>query len=145
MRTGKQETAEEHAGEAQICIIDGDQGVRESIGVLLGTLGVSVIGFPSPEAFLDWLKKDQPSLLITELIFSGMNGFELKETLDLQGFQFPVIGITGELTTVRRKRATRSGFLDLIEKPFMSELILSRTREALGISPRIGIRNPHQA
>lgn len=135
MRARNRQDAENQFITAPVCIIDRDLGVRDSTSVLLGTLGVGVIVFPAPEPFLDWMESCQPSLLITELAFPGMTGFELKEVLDTRGLQIPVIGLTGEMTVEDRRRATQSGFLDLIEKPFMSELVLTRVRETLGIPP----------
>jgi FixJ family two-component response regulator len=142
MRTRQQEDARNPPIAAPVCVIDSDEGVRDSISVLLGTLGLRVVVFPAPEAFLDWIETGQPSLLITELMLSGMNGFELKEVLETRGLRFPVIGLTGELSTARKRRAVRSGFLDLIEKPFMSQLVLARVQEALGTSLRSDARSP---
>jgi FixJ family two-component response regulator len=142
MGARKQSNANDQAGTDPVCVIDSDLGVRDSISVLLGTLGLSVIVFPAPEDFLDWLKDCPPNLLITELTFPGMSGFELKEVLDTRGHDIPVIGLTSEVSLATRKRATRSGFFDLIEKPFMSELLLNRVRETLGIRPRNAVQGP---
>ena len=116
------------------CVIDGDQGIRNSLQVLLGTLGVTAVTFSTAEEFLDRLNGEMPSFLITELALPGMTGFELKEALDRKGAQIPVIGLTSYAGPQIKEEAFRLGFLDLIEKPFVYWMVVERIQKTLGIA-----------
>ena len=120
--------------EGAVCVIDGDQGIRNSLYMLLGTLGVSVVTFPTAEEFLDRLNGERPSFLITELTLPGMSGLMLKESLDGLGIQVPVIGLTVEADRRMKEEASRLGFLELVEKPFVYWSVVERVRQALAIS-----------
>lgn len=118
--------------EGAVCVVDADQGIRNSIFMLLGTLGIRGVTFSTAEEFLDRLNGETPSFLITELALPGMSGFELKEALNGEGVQIPTIGLTGEEARKNRKKAVRLGFLELVEKPFVYWSIVERVQETLG-------------
>lgn len=117
--------------QGAICVIDGDQGVRNSLFMLLRTLGLSVATFPTAEEFLDRTGTEKPAFLITEIALPGMSGFELKEKLDRKGISIPTIGLTCEGTREERKAATRLGFLDLVEKPFVYWTVVERVQQTV--------------
>lgn len=116
-----------------VCVIDGDQGVRNSLRTLLGTLGVEVRAFSRAEEFLLWVERGRPSCLITEVSLSGMSGFELMDTLRAKGVRLPTIGVTLEADPENIREAARVGLLDLVEKPFVYRPVVERVREALGL------------
>ena len=116
-------------------MIDGDQGIRNSLYMLLGTLGIRAATFSTAEEFLDRLNGERPSFLITELTLPGMNGFELKEALDQKGIQIPVIGLTSEAGRQKEQEASRLGFLELVEKPFVYWRVVERIRMSVPHSP----------
>jgi FixJ family two-component response regulator len=117
-----------------VCVIDGDQGIRDSLHMLLGTLGVSVLSFSTAEEFLDQVSGEGPSLIITELALPGMSGLELKAVLNGKGIQTPVIGLTGEASRRSREEASRMGFLELVEKPFVYWSVLERVQQTLDVT-----------
>jgi FixJ family two-component response regulator len=119
--------------QGAVCVIDGDQGIRHSLYMLLGTLGVRVIAFSTAEDFLDCLNSERPAFLITELALPGMSGFELKEALDDQGIQIPVMGLTADVDPGNGREASRLGFLDLVEKPFVYWSIVEQVQQAMGL------------
>ncbi len=115
--------------DGTVCVIDGDQGIRNSLYMLLGTLGLRASTFATAEDFLDRLGSERPSFLIVELGLPGIGGFELKQILDDRGVRIPVIGLTGEVNSAMRTRAYRLGFLDLVEKPFVYWSVVKRVGE----------------
>ena len=132
MKTETHEKRAEYSLDGAVCVVDADQGIRNSLYMLLGTLGIKAVTFPTAEEFLDRLNGEKPSFLITELALPGMSGFELKEALNGEGIQIPVIGLTGEEARRNRKKAVRLGFLELVEKPFVYWSIVERVRQTLG-------------
>ena len=118
--------------EGAVCVIDGDEGIRHSLYVLMGTLGLPAATFRTAEEFLEKLGTDRPCFLITELSLPGMDGFDLKRTLDDRGILVPVIAMTGEANSAKELETSRLGFLELVEKPFVYWRLVERVREAAG-------------
>ena len=114
-----------------VCVIDGDEGIRNSICTLLGTLGIRAVPFPSAEEFLEKAAGQRPQFLILELALPGMSGFELKEKLNEQGLKIPCIALTAESNRRKRREADRLGFIDLVEKPFVYWHVVDRIQEVL--------------
>jgi two-component system response regulator FixJ len=119
--------------EGAVCVIDGDQGVRGSLQALLGTLPVKVVTFSSAEEFLEHLDAGTPSLLITEVALPGMTGFRLLEVLHARNIHIPALGLTGERDPEEEADASRLGFLNLLEKPFLYWAVVQRVQEILGL------------
>jgi FixJ family two-component response regulator len=115
-----------------VCVIDRDQGIRNSLYMLLGTMGVSVVTFSSAEEFLERLAGERPAFLITELSLPGMGGLELKAVLNGKGLHIPAIGLTGEALPAQREEALRLGFLELVEKPFVYWSVVDRVQQTIG-------------
>ena len=116
-----------------VCVIDGDEGIRNSLQALLGTLGIKSATFSTAENFLDDLNGERPSFLITELDLPGIGGFELKEALDQKGIHIPIIALTGEADEEKNQRASRLGFLELVEKPIIYWSVVERIHQTLGV------------
>ena len=133
MNTWDQNNVTKLSIRGAVCVIDGDQGIRNSLYMLLGTLGIGAATFSTAEEFLEHLNGERPSILITELALPGMSGFELKEALDGKEIRIPVIGLTSESNPEKRREASRLGFLELVEKPFVYWSVVERVQQALGV------------
>jgi two-component system response regulator FixJ len=120
--------------QGAVCVIDGDQGIRNSLFMLLGTIGVRAVTFSTAEEFLDRVSGERPAFLITELALPGMGGFELRGELERKGIRIPLIGLTGEADRQKRREAARLGFLDLVEKPFVYWSVVERVQQTLGLA-----------
>ena len=114
-----------------VCVIDGDQGIRNSICTLLGTLGIRAIPFSSAEEFLERADLEHPIFLIFELALPGMSGFELKERMDERGLRVPCVALTGESDNKKKSEADRLGVLDLVEKPFVYWRVVDQIKHTL--------------
>jgi FixJ family two-component response regulator len=132
MHTGCLTTEADSRIEGTICVIDGDAGIRNSLYVLMGTLGLEAATFSTAEEFLERVGEEQPCFLITELSLPGMDGFALKRALSKRGILIPVIAMTGEADPGKKEEASRLGFVELVEKPFVYWAVVERVREAVG-------------
>jgi len=131
MKTLSRNQKANHSIQGVVCVIDEDKRTRNGLYMVLGTLGVKVVTFSTAEGFLDRLDGDEPALLIADLALPGMSGFELMEALDSRGLQMPVIGLTSEMDPEKKREASRLGFLELIEKPFVYWSVVDRVQRAL--------------
>jgi FixJ family two-component response regulator len=134
MNARNQKQSSDSSVGGAVCVIDGDHGIRNSLHTLLGTLRVKAVTFSTAEEFLDQLNDEMPSFLITELALPGMSGFELKEALNRRGIQIPTIGLTGEADPRGWRKASQLGFLEVIEKPFVSWSVVRRIQEMSGVT-----------
>lgn len=131
MKTWSETEKAQSTTPVNVCVIDGDQGIRNSICTLLGTLGIRAISFSSAEEFLEKVDIERPQFLILELALPGMSGFELKERLNEKGLRVPCIALTCETDKKKKREADRLGFLDLVEKPFVYWRVVDQIQRTL--------------
>jgi two-component system response regulator FixJ len=117
--------------DAVVHLIDDDDGVRQAVAFLLATSGFAVRVYESAAAFLDALASVQPGCIVTDVRMPGMDGLTLQRELKARGIGLPVIVITGHADVPLAVEAMKSGAVDLIEKPFNDESLLSAIRTAL--------------
>ena len=117
--------------EPLICVIDDDEAVRQSLEFLLRTAGIQVRTFDSATAFLESLKDEKVSCVITDVRMPEMTGIDLLRHLNEMKADIPVIVITGHGDIALAVDAMKMGALDFLEKPFDDELLLSAVRSAL--------------
>ena len=104
-----------------ISIIDDDSLARDGIRELVESLGYKGVAFVSAAHFLDSGLIAKTTCLITDLQMPGLNGLELQEALQSQGYQTPVILITAFPNEKHRKRALDNGAVGFLSKPFDEE------------------------
>jgi two-component system response regulator FixJ len=119
-----------------VFIIDDDPAVRDAIGLLLRTDGLAVAAFASATAFLESPAVQQPGCLLLDVRMPGMSGLDLQKQLQAQGFQTPILFMTGHGDVPMAIRAMKAGAFDFIEKPFQGATLLERVREALTLDAR---------
>ena len=103
--------------------------IRDSLAILLGAAGFSVATYPSAEAFLITAPQG-PGCLVIDVRMPGMGGLELQEELIRRGRRIPVIVVTGHADVPLAVKAMKAGAIDLVEKPFDEQTIVSSIRRA---------------
>ena len=119
------------AGRRTVAVVDGDEAVRQSLGLLLGSLHLRVETFPSGETFLDALDGFSPDCVITEVFLPGMSGIDLLRQLTARGRAVPAIVMATHADIPLAVEAMHLGALDFVEKPVIDRVIVTRVREAL--------------
>lgn len=114
-----------------VFVVDDDAAVRESLAMLLQSVGLEVAVYPNARAFLDAFDSDQPGCLIADLRMPGMNGLELQERLAARQAIIPVIVLTGHGDVPAAVRALKGGAVDFVEKPFDPAALVERVHQAL--------------
>jgi len=115
-----------------IFIIDDDDGVRDSLRLLLECEGFEVREFASCRKFLATVRSGDGDCLILDLHMPEMGGIELLEGMRRRGDRLPVILITERLDPKTRERARAAGALAVVEKPYKAAEILNLVRSASG-------------
>ncbi len=119
--------------DAAIFIVDDDDGLRDSLRVLLESAGLRVQDFPRAAAFLDFYTPAHEGCLVADVRMPDMDGLALQAELMRRKFELPVIIMTGDGDVPLAVRAMRAGAIDFIEKPFDDEAFLTSVRRALDI------------
>lgn len=112
-------------------VVDDDEAVRDSISMLLDTVGITHRLYGSAIEFLDGYSADTRGCLVLDIRMPEMTGLELQEELGRRGIGLPIIFITGHGDIPMAVEAMRRGALDFIRKPFGEDDLLGRINEAL--------------
>jgi two-component system, LuxR family, response regulator FixJ len=117
-----------------IFVVDDDASVRDSLSVLLETLGFEVCSHSSGSQLLADDRRHDAGCLIVDQHMPGMDGIELLAALRGECVSAPMILITGRLDPVVTARASLIGVTAILEKPFPSTRLIELVRSSLGRS-----------
>ena len=109
---------------ALVAVIEDDEIGRVALGRVLRVGGYEPALFDSAEAFIA-SPTPAPLCLIVDVQLGGMSGLDLQMKLRSEGFEAPVIIITGNRANAIRARAEREGCAAFLWKPVSSEVILA--------------------
>jgi len=123
--------------EARVFIVDDEEAVRDSIGLLLRSVGLRAQGFPDARAFLDAYRPEQPGCLVLDIRMPRMSGLELQQELNRRGWGIPVIFISGHGDVPMAVEAMRAGAVDFLQKPFKDDELIRRVQKALDQDERL--------
>lgn len=114
-----------------IHLIDDDDGVRESLALLIGTVGLRVESWADPQSFLDGFSADGIGAILLDVRMPGISGLSVLDTLVSRGVDQPIIMLTGHGTVDMCRRAFKSGAAEFLEKPVDDELLLDALQNAV--------------
>jgi two-component system response regulator FixJ len=114
-----------------VYIVDDDEAVRDSLGLLLESAGHLVEAFEAAAEALASCRTRLPGCIVTDVRMPEMDGLEFQERLVAAGIEVPVIVMTGHADVPLAVRAMKAGAVDFIEKPFQDEAILGSIETAM--------------
>jgi len=118
-------------GSPLVYLVDDDEAIRDSLALLLQSVGLDHAVFASALAFLDAYDRNRHSCLVTDIRMPGLSGLELQQRLNEQRAEIPVIFITGHGDVPMAVNAMKSGAADFIQKPFRDQDLIDRIHNAL--------------
>ena len=121
----------EHDPQQLIYVIDDDEAVRDSMGMLLESADLPFRCFSSADSFFAEHDGSQRGCLILDIRMPGMTGIELQQKLTQVGSSLPIIFITGHGDVPMAVEAMRRGAFDFLRKPVNEENFLERVTYAL--------------
>lgn len=119
------------AQSATVFVVDDDQAVRQSLDMLIKSVGHDVQTFRSAQEFLDAYDPQRPGCLVLDIRMPGMSGLELQKTLRQRHIDIPTIFITGHGDVPVAVRALKDGAFEFLEKPFSKQMLLEHIRDAI--------------
>ena len=126
-----------------IHLIDDDQAVRESLALLISTVGLRVQPWSDPQLFLTQFDREAIGAIVLDVRMPGISGLSVLDTLMAQGVDQPVIMLTGHGTVAMCRRAFKAGAAEFLEKPVNDEALLEALQN--GVRQHVRSRQRHQA
>jgi FixJ family two-component response regulator len=117
--------------EPTVFVVDDDEAVRDSLRLLLGSVGLSCQTYASAQAFLDDYRPEHPGCVVLDVRMPGMSGIDLQKRLVEMRSILPVIFITGHGDVPMAVHAMRTGAVDFVQKPFSEQDLLDRIQQAI--------------
>ena len=114
----------------QILICDDEEGVRESLNLILGNDYKLAFATNGNEA-LEYLKKHNTDLIIMDIKMPQKDGLETLKELHSQSPHIKVIMVTGYQSVETAHEATKHGICEYITKPFDDSIVKDAVKKAL--------------
>lgn len=125
------------AGKQTVFVVDDDDAVRDSLAMLLRSVGLPVEAFDSGIGFLERFRPEMSGCLVLDIRMPKMSGLEVQQRLRELGARLPVIFITGHGDIPMAVQAIKEGAADFIQKPFRDQDLLDRIHSALAEDSRL--------
>jgi FixJ family two-component response regulator len=118
-------------GTPLIYLVDDDEAVRDSLGVLFESIGLAHEAYASALDFLQRYDPTRHACLVADIRMPGLSGLELQQRLNDRRAEIPIIFITGHGDVPMAVTAMQSGASDFIQKPFRDQDLIDRINKAL--------------
>jgi FixJ family two-component response regulator len=116
---------------AVVFVIDDDPSMRGALEDLVGSVGLQVRPFASPQDFLQSKLPDAPGCLVLDVRLPGMGGLTFQKELARLGVALPIIFITGHGDIPMSVRAMKAGAVEFLTKPFHDQELLDAIHTAI--------------
>lgn len=118
----------------RVVYIEDEPEMIDLVRLILGRRGYSVIGANGGREGLELIRKEQPDLVLLDLMMPDMDGWDVYHQLKSEEFSraIPVIVITAKAQNIDKVLGLRIAKVeDYIAKPFSPQELLERVDEVL--------------
>ena len=112
-------------------VVDDDKAIRDSLGMLMKSVGFESKSYESAEKFLNEADLYAPGCLVADIRMQGMSGLDLQQHLNAKDIKLPVIIITGHGDVPMAVQAMQAGAIDFLEKPYDNKVLVTRIKQCL--------------
>lgn len=118
---------------AKILIVDDEEDTSELINLILKKEGHKTFLAGDGKECLDLLKKENPDLVLLDIMMPRMSGWEAFKRIKKMGKHLKVVFLSAiDISKERRKTLMDEGLADYINKPFTSSELVKRINVLLG-------------
>lgn len=130
----------ENLEDCRILLVDDDPDTRILLTTVLEMEGASVCAVGSAIAALDALEQFQPTLLLSDIVMPGMDGYDLLQQIrsQVQWNCLPAIAFTALSGADYEERSIRAGFQLHLEKPIDLEQLIQTIQALVPIKSLVG-------
>lgn len=116
-----------------IYLVEDDEAVRDSLKMVLESVGHHVEAFASADRFLANYTPELSGALLLDIRMPGMNGMELQRKLNGMNSILPIIFVTGHGDVPMAVEAMQQGAVDFVQKPYREQVLLDKINQALAL------------
>ncbi len=118
---------------ACVYIIEDDDAVRDSLLMMLESIGRKVQAFPNADTFLQAYSQAMAGCIVLDIRMPGMNGMELQRKLNELHSILPIIFVTGHGDVPMAVEAMQQGAVDFVQKPYREQELLDKISQAMDL------------
>ena len=118
---------------AKVLVVEDDESIRELVVYTLNSQGLEAQGFERPSLFWKAMEKEQPSLVLLDIMLPGEDGYAILDKLKANSStkEIPVIMVTAKGAEFDKVKGLDAGADDYITKPFGMMEFLARVKAVL--------------
>lgn len=117
--------------EPVVFLVDDDHAVRDSLSLLIRSIGLKVIAYEHPQEFFEQYDAGQVGCLVLDIRMPGISGLTVQEVLNTKGYTIPIIFITGHGDVAQCSRAFKAGAVDFLTKPIDEQALIDSLQNAI--------------
>lgn len=118
---------------AHVYIVEDDDAVRDSLQMMLESIGRNVKAFASADDFLENYTQEMAGCIVLDIRMPGMNGMELQRRLNDLNSILPIIFVTGHGDVPMAVEAMQQGAVDFVQKPYREQELLDKISQAMAL------------
>ena len=123
--------------EPAVFVVDDDPAVRDSLELLLRSVGLKGETYSSANEFLEGYDAAKPGCLVLDVRMPGMSGLELQQELEKLHSTLPIIFLTAHGDVPMAVTAVKAGAADFVQKPFRDQDLIDKIQHAIGADARV--------
>lgn len=116
---------------ARIFLIDDDQALLDVLSMAFEDAGHTVMVARDGAQGLAGIRKQRPDLVVSDVNMPALDGFKLCQILRSEGFDVPIILLTGRDNEIDEALGLDLGADDYVAKPFSTRVLLARLQSLL--------------
>ena len=125
-----------------VVVVDDEALSLTSAKTLLGSEDMKISCLRSGRDLLKFMDKNEPDLILLDVMMPEMDGFETLEILRKREkeegkLETPVIFLTGDMDESTEQRGLKLGASDYIHKPFNKDILIRRINNTIQNSRKI--------
>jgi len=120
--------------QMNLYVVDDDEAVRRSLGLLLLSRGHAVQTFGSGEDFLAAAQLQRPGCVILDLRMGGLSGLQVFDALRERASPLVVVFLSGHGDIPNAVEAVQNGAFGWLEKPCSDDQLLEKIDKALALA-----------
>ncbi|MGZ6478489.1 MAG: sigma-54-dependent transcriptional regulator [Bdellovibrionales bacterium] len=117
----------------RVFILDDDKSTRRSLQVALEEAGHAVRTSHDPQQAFELLMNEESDVVVFDIRLGEISGLDVFKKLKREGFQTPVIFMSGHASLSEAVEAVNLGAFDFLEKPFAPEKLLISIQRCMEI------------
>ena len=120
-----------HAGCGRIALVDDEDHIRETVGLMLRRAGHRVDAYPDGQAAWDALHLQLPDVAVLDVLMPRLDGLELCRRLRTVSERLPILFLTSRDEEFDRVLGLELGADDYLCKPFSLRELAARVKVLL--------------